>query len=144
MASRGRCPRCGYTLRHNMIHYVCDFCGLRQKRSISNILASLEKDLRRRVQNFLQNQKYAYLPQSSRSRSCIFCGFNFPSGNQRCPQCGRPLQNLTAFEERVFDYISSHGGTISLSQASRDLSVSPEVLSQAISRLKAIGILGET
>jgi len=44
-------------------------------------------------------------------------------------------------DHQVLDYIASHNGTISLSQAAQDLAISPEVLGVTIERLKAAGFL---
>ena len=145
MASRERCPRCGYVLRYDTLSYVCDFCGLQGKRSLTSMIISLERELKGRVENFLQTHTYTYSPRNvTEFQSCRFCGFNFPPGSQQCPECGKTTNNLTPFEEQVFEYISSHNGTISLSQAAQDLSVSLEILGQAIERLKATGTLKQT
>jgi len=74
----------------------------------------------------------------------LYCGFVFPMGRIPCPECGRTPEDLTPLEKRVFEYISSHGGTISLSQAAQDLVLSPTLLSQAIEQLKAIGLLKQS
>jgi len=146
MASRERCPRCGYVLRYDTLSCVCDFCGLQGKRSRTSMISSLERELKGKVENFLQTHTYTYPPQSGKtqSQSCRFCGFNFPTGSQPCPKCGNLQSILTPFEEHVFEYISNHNGTISLSQAAQDLSVSPEILRQAIERLKATGTIKQT
>ena len=44
-------------------------------------------------------------------------------------------------EDEVLDYISSHGGAISLDQASQDLGLTPERLSENIEKLKTDGRL---
>ena len=147
MASRGRCPRCGYVLRRNMLSYACDYCGLQVTIPISDMLSSLEKSLKGRVENFLQTQRnitYAHQNRSTSIQSCTFCGFSFPPGNQPCPQCGKTPENITPLEQRVLDYISAHDGTISLSQAAQDLSISSTLLNHAIERLKATGRLKQT
>lgn len=147
MESHGRCPRCGYVLRSNRLNYACDFCGLQGSIPVSDMLLSIEKSLKGKVENFLQTlrnigdaQQYWSMPP----QSCTFCGFIFPSGNQPCPRCGRTPERITPFEQRVLDYISAHDGTISLSQAAQDLSISSTLLSQAIERLKATGRLKQT
>lgn len=145
MASHDRCPRCGYVLRYNTFNFYCDFCRLRGPRSISNIISSVEKDLKERIHHFIQTQSYPnYGHSNTQLQSCMFCGFTYPSGNQACSQCGKTQTKLTAFEEQVLQYVSSHGGTISLSQAASDLSASVEPVSQAIERLKVMGILTQS
>jgi len=49
---------------------------------------------------------------------------------------------MPPLHERVYDYIIKHEGTISLSQAARDLGVSLDELKAAIERLKEEGRLG--
>lgn len=145
MARRDRCPRCGYVLKLSGVTYFCNFCGLRGKLPLSSILSSLENTLRGRIENFLQTQKSInYQNTRTTLQPCIFCGLSFPAGYRVCPRCGRTPDYLTPLERRVFDYISAHDGTISMSQATRDLSVSPELLSQVIERLKALGILKQS
>jgi hypothetical protein len=50
----------------------------------------------------------------------------------------------SGMDKRVFDYIVTHNGTISLSQASRDLSLSHDNLQSSIERLKSSGALSQT
>jgi DNA-binding Lrp family transcriptional regulator len=47
----------------------------------------------------------------------------------------------TSADWKVYDYILAHEGTISMSQASNELSISQETLSATIERLKASGLL---
>jgi DNA-binding IclR family transcriptional regulator len=47
-------------------------------------------------------------------------------------------------DEQVLDYIAAHNGTISLSQAAQDLSMSHDALRLTIERLKAAGLLQQT
>jgi hypothetical protein len=103
------------------------------------MIASLERSLREKVQNFLQPQM-----RIAPFQTCLYCGFIFPMGRIPCPKCGRTPENLTPLEKLVFDYVSRHEGTISLSQAAQDLALSPKLLSQAIEQLKAIGILKQS
>jgi predicted ArsR family transcriptional regulator len=75
----------------------------------------------------------------------------------RCPHCGTPQEvpqrdlvpqgssaQPEGIERNVLDYIIAHNGTISLSQAAQDLTVSPDVLQSVIERLKAAGFLNQT
>jgi len=139
MTSRGRCPRCGYVLRYGTVGYICDFCGFNGKLSVSTMIDSLERSLKEKVEKFLQPQ--TNVPPF---QTCLYCGFHFPIGRAPCPECGRSPQELTTLEKMVYEYISSHEYTISLSKAAQDLAVSPALLSQAIEQLKAIGILKQS
>ena len=103
------------------------------------MISSLERSLKEKVEKILQPQ--ANIPHI---KNCWYCGFRSPAGINPYPECGRPAQELNPLEKRVFDYISSHGYTISLSKAAQDLAVSPALLSQAIEQLKAIGILKQS
>jgi DNA-binding MarR family transcriptional regulator len=47
-------------------------------------------------------------------------------------------------DQQVLDYIASHDGTISLSQAAQDLSMSLQALGVTIERLKSAGFLKNT
>jgi hypothetical protein len=74
----------------------------------------------------------------------------------RCPNCGAqqethqtiPTQSRDpgqqgVIERNVLDYIVSHNGTISISQAARDLAVPQNVLQSTIEQLKAAGFLNQ-
>jgi predicted amidophosphoribosyltransferase len=143
-ASPSRCPRCGYVLRYSRTGYSCDFCGLKGNRSASSIIASLDRSLRRRVQYFFEPRRtVVYNQPVQRSfQSCIFCGQNIPLGSLTCPVCRRPQTlGLSDQDRRVFDYITAHDGTISISNAALDLSMSIDQLTASIEHLKATGVL---
>jgi hypothetical protein len=143
-ASPSRCPRCGYVLRHSKIGYTCDFCGLKGRRPASSIIASLERSLRRRVQDFLEPRRtVVYNQPVQRSfQICIFCGQNIPFGSLTCPACRKPQAlGLSDQDRRVFDYITAHDGTISISNAAIELSISINQLTASIEHLKASGVL---
>ena len=143
-ASPGRCPRCGYVLRYSKKGYSCDFCGLKGKRSTSSTIASVERNLRRRVQGFLESRRpVVYNQPVQRSfRTCIFCSQNIPFGSIACPACGKTqTTSLNDQDRRVFDYITAHDGTISISTAVLDLSMPIGQLTASIERLKATGVL---
>lgn len=57
-----------------------------------------------------------------------------------------PMVRLVTFDIdlTVYDYIISHGGTINLQQACRDLGITPKELREAIQRLKRAGKIAET
>jgi predicted ATP-dependent serine protease len=87
---------------------------------------------------------------------CINCGFSFPKMAQICPSCGAQRaiapQNIMAIsttethdlDRRVFDYISAHRGTISLSQTAQDLAITQATLLTSIERLKTGGFLSQS
>ena len=160
MQRLGRCPRCGYVLRFDGRQYRCDFCGYpRTEHPITSAIRNVERNVKDKVQGFVegfrrQRQVYVYYPVAS--RACSLCGANVPVSVSRCPSCGtiqpvpQPRQttpNLaepSGVDRKVFDYIVSHEGTISLSQASRDLAIPNEVLQTSIDRLKSSGMLNQT
>ena len=158
-----RCPRCGYTLRYDRNGYRCDYCGYPNTREpMMARIRRFEHDMRSRVENFVQQertQQYQRMvvqnpPYATRQRLCDSCRLRIPEGSQNCPYCGA-LQNITTpnpqqtlntnamqpGDQQVLDYIATHDGTISLSQAAQDLSLSPAALGSTIERLKAAGFL---
>jgi hypothetical protein len=52
---------------------------------------------------------------------------------------GRHGPALSAADKRLYNYITKHGGTISLSAASNDLSMSMAEINTSINRLKEAG-----
>jgi len=141
--SSSRCPRCGYVLRYTRTGYSCDFCGLKGTRSASDIIASTENSLRRKVQEFLEPRKpVTYTQPTPRPfQICVFCRMNIPFGSVTCPLCGKPQTSLSEQDRRVFDYITAHDGTISISNAALELSMPLDQLTTSIERLKALGAL---
>jgi len=142
--SSSRCPRCGYVLRFGRTVYSCDFCGLKGMRSASDIVASTESSLRRRVQDFLEPRKpvVSNQPFQRSFQICIFCGRNIPFASTTCPLCRKPQTiSLSDQDRRVFDYITAHDGTISISTAAFELSMPLDELTASIERLKATGVL---
>lgn len=159
----GRCPRCGYTLRYYRNGYRCDFCGYPSTREpMTARIRRFERDLRSRVENFVERERtqqyqrmvVQYRPNAIRQRLCESCGLRILEAAQSCPYCGtlqnaaRPnsQQNVSSYamqpgDQQVLDYIATHQGTISLSQAAQDLSISPTALGLTIERLKAAGFL---
>ena len=163
MQSFSRCPRCGYTLRYDRTGYRCDYCGYPNTREpMMARVRRFESDMRTRIQSFIErerSQQYQrmtvqYPPYATRQRLCDSCRLRIPEGSQNCPYCGalqnipkpNPQQSLTPNpiqpgDQQVLDYIATHDGTISLSQAAQDLSMSPGALGLTIERLKAAGFL---
>jgi hypothetical protein len=93
-------------------------------------------------------------PTAGREAICASCGLRIPYGVNSCPYCmapqtlPQPAPQATALpsavelnDQQVLDYIVARNGTISLSQAARDLSMSPDALKSTIERLKAWGLL---
>ncbi len=153
MQATTRCPQCGYVLRYDGSLYRCDFCGYsRNRKTIKEKFDSLERQLRQgairlfetpTVRNYSDFQRI--MPASIKCRNC---SVSLPSGTNVCPKCGTSQVAIPANQtwdasedKKVFDYILAHEGTISMSQAMQELSISHETLSTAIERLKASGLL---
>ena len=162
MQRSGRCPRCGYVLRFDGRGYSCDFCGYPRKHStLTGAFHGLGKELKIKAQGVLEKVKqplsrqvFVYYPVAV--QPCVSCGLNIALGTARCPNCGTPQQipptttisqrnsmQPQGVERNVLDYILAHNGTISISQASRELTLSPDDLQSAIERLKAAGFLNQ-
>jgi uncharacterized Zn finger protein (UPF0148 family) len=161
----GRCPRCGYVLRHNGYSYRCDFCGYpHARRTLRSSAQKLERSLKNRIENLFEGTRpehhqrpVTFYPVALRQlRPCIACGNNIPLGIHVCPICG--ASQLAAqptapapkaggeparADQRVLDYIVAHSGTISLSQAGQELAMTPDALRFSIDRLKASGLLDQ-
>jgi predicted amidophosphoribosyltransferase len=164
MQSSSRCPRCGFPLRYTGGAYRCDFCGFPNTRQpLTNSIRNLERNFRSRVQSLLQEhraQQYERMivqyPYTAREALCVSCGNRIPYGAQVCPYCAapqappQPNQAPTANpptmggDQRVLDYIVAHDGTISISQAAKDLSITPDALRMTLERLKSSGVLKQT
>ena len=159
----GRCPRCGYALRFDGRGYVCSFCGYPHMwKMMEWDIRGLEKNLNNKVQNLLERIHsnrppqpiiyYTVAPQPL--NPCVACDASLPAGTRYCPKCGAPQtttqphitdekgrRTLTEVDQRVLNYIIDHNGTISLSQAAQDLSMSSNDLQSSIERLKTSGLL---
>lgn len=141
-------------IRANLQRYAyhCNFCGYPQTRqNFPETLRSMERNVRARVERVLEGLKpraqpqITYYPVNLVLQPCVSCGFSFPRGTNTCPSCGTPRTTLTDdLDRRVFDYIAAHGGTISLSQAAQELTISQPVLLSAIERLKTGGYLNQS
>jgi hypothetical protein len=127
-----------------------------------------ERDLRTKVENFMERERtqqyqrwiVQFPPYAARQRQCEFCRLRIPETAQTCPYCGKPqtaavpspipefpttnTMQLQPGDQQVLDYIASHDGTISLSQAAQELSMSLQALGVTIERLKAGGFLKNT
>lgn len=158
----GRCPRCGYVLRYDGHRYTCDFCGFpNTRRTLKQTMIDLERTLSNRVLNLLEAgrrtavQHFITYPPTPTQGVCAVCGLVFPLGITVCPRCGAkfaapqpnpPNQASSSLEmgdQKVLDYIVAHDGTISLSQASKELALPLDALQQTIERLKAQGFLNQ-
>lgn len=163
MQSTTRCPRCGYLLTFSGSVYYCSFCGYpRTQDTLTPALHSLKKKVSDRIQRFLAEPKTripsqpSYYPVNVIMQPCINCGLSFPKMAQICPSCSTQRaivpQNTAAIsttethdlDRRVFDYISAHGGTISLSQTAQDLAITQANLLTSIERLKSRGFLSQS
>ena len=161
MQRLGRCPRCGYVLRFDGQNYTCDFCGYpHAHRSLMTTVHDVERNLKSKDQGLFEGfrrprQVYVYYPIAV--RPCTACGVNIPLAISRCPSCGATQQATQAaratgnspiepqgVDRKVFDYIVAHNATISMSQATLDLSLSQDVLQSSIERLKSSGLLSQT
>ena len=157
----GRCPECGYVLRFDGYRYHCDFCGYRYvQRSWTERVQDLEKTLGAKFRDVLDTIKGPRYPQLityspvrvQQEHRCTTCGLYLPAKTQTCPRCGAAQVVISTNpsreeqktpDQRVLDYIVAHDGTISMSQAARELSVSPGELRSSIERLKALGYLNQ-
>lgn len=162
MQATTRCPRCGYVLNYNGYTYYCSFCGYPQTReTLTGALYTLEKRIGGGIRRVLAELKpktaqMGHYPVSVTMQPCANCGLIFPFGFQRCPSCGTqrsiPAQGTTTtmpteatdLDQRVFDYINAHAGTISISQAAQDLLIGQELLLSSIERLKSAGYLTQS
>jgi len=157
-----RCPRCGYPLRYDRGGYVCEFCGFPGTRSpLMNSIRNLERNVRLRMESLIEKNRarpyermIVQYPYGMRQQSCISCKLRIPQGLQTCPYCGAPQTvpqprqessppspSIDPFDQRLLDYIAARNGTISISQAARDLSIDPGALRLRLERLKSSGLL---
>lgn len=162
MQPPNRCPRCGYPLKYERGGYACEFCGFPSTKSpLSNSIRNLERNLRSGMQSLIEKSRakpyermIVQYPPGVRPQTCISCKMQFPQGFQNCPYCGAqqavpqpPQENRQAispidpFDQQVLDYITARNGTISISQAARDLSMEPGALRLRLERLKSSGLL---
>jgi len=157
-----RCPRCGYPMRYDGRGYRCDFCGFAQNKApISDALRNFERSFREKMQAFMNKGRVSQYerwtvqyPIAGTQTTCASCGLIIPYGANSCPYCSatqtlsrlipQPITTQSTVnpnDQQVLDYIVARNGTISLSQAAMDLSMSPDALKSTIERLKTAGLL---
>ena len=160
-----RCPRCGYPLRYSNRGYRCDFCGFPNvKPPLLDSVRRFERNVKAKVQAFMDKNRgpqyqrmIVQYPYAARQFACTSCGIRLPFRMQTCPYCGAsqtthpPAQPpsptrfaIDASDQQVLDYIVAHNGTISMSEAAKELSIPPEELRSTIERLKSSGLLKPT
>jgi hypothetical protein len=92
----------------------------------------------------------ASIPPQTSLVPCQKCGLGIPSTAEYCHSCGavqvraqRPATpDSESIDNQVYEYIVKQHGEISLSQASKDLGLSPEQVRLSTERLKKEGRLG--
>lgn len=157
-----RCPRCGYPLSYDRGGYICQFCGFPRTRSpLLDSIRNLERNVRLRMESLMEKSRarnyermIVQYPYAMRQQNCVSCKLRIPEGLRTCPYCGAPQtmpqpsqeSNLTTssldpLDQQVLDYIAARNGTISISQAARDLSIDPGALRLRLERLKSSGLL---
>ena len=141
---------------------MCEFCGFpRAKPPLLNSIRNFERGVRLRVQGFIEKSRarpyermIVQYPYAMRQQICVSCKLRIPEGLQSCPYCGapqtipQPTQDnsppppaIDPFDQRILDYIAARNGTISISQAARDLSMDQGALRSTLERLKSSGLL---
>jgi len=105
-----------------------------------HLFDKIEKLIKERFSKFTK-------PETSKNK-CIQCGLEIPKGALYCGKCGAyqfpyasTSETLTELDKKVLDYIVSHGGSISVAEAIKDLGLTRESLMEAIERLKKMGKL---
>ena len=78
---------------------------------------------------------------------CGNCGNNVPKGATFCEKCGASMApvvptQVPPLDEKVYDFILKHEGTISFSEASAELGIPIDQLKEITDRLKKQGRLG--
>ncbi len=165
MQPQSRCPRCGYPLRYDRGGYVCGYCGYRSTGApLLNSIREFERSLRLRMESLRQRshpKQYESMiiqyPYAASQQACSSCKLRIPPGTLTCPYCGvpqavppprqesaSPAIQVSPIDQRVLDYIAARNGTISISQAARDLSIDAETLRSSLERLKSSGLLRST
>jgi len=164
LQSPNRCPRCGYPLKYDRGGYLCEFCGFPGTRPpLFNSIRNFERNFRLKMEKLMEKNRarqyetmIVQYPYAMR-QSCVSCKLRIPQGMQTCPYCGAPqgipqprqenkpaTMNVDPIDQQVLDYIAAHNGTISISQAAKDLSMEPGALRLRLERLKSSGLLRAT
>jgi ribosomal protein L40E/ribosomal protein L37E len=162
LRSPGRCPRCGYPLRYDRGGYMCEFCGFPGTRSsLLNSIRNFERNVRSKMNSLMEKSRarpyermIVQYPYAMRQQICVSCKLRIPPGIQSCPYCGTPqvlpqprqepsstTMTIDPVDQEVLDYIAARNGTISISQAAKDLSIDPGALRLRLERLKSSGLL---
>jgi uncharacterized Zn finger protein (UPF0148 family) len=164
LQSQNRCPRCGYPLSYDRGSYICAYCGFPGLRSpLLNSIRNFERNVRTRMESLMEKncprtyeRTAVQYPYAVGHQICSSCKLQFPQGFQNCPYCGAPQRTaqprqepspsarVDPFDQQVLDYIAARNGTISISQAAKDLSMEPGALRLRLERLKSSGLLRAT
>jgi len=164
LQSQNRCPRCGYPLSYERGGYMCAYCGFPGPRSpFLNSIRNIERNVRMRMESLMEKSRprsyermAVQYPYAVRHQICVSCKQQFPQGLPNCPYCGAPqgatqprqepspVTRIDPFDQQVLDYIAARNGTISISQAAKDLSMEPGALRLRLERLKSSGLLRTT
>ena len=157
-----RCPRCGYPLRYDRSGYTCEFCGFpRTRPPLLQSIRNFERNVRSRMESLMEKSRarnyermIVQYPYAMRQQSCVSCKLRIPERLPTCPYCGAPQTipqpprepnpispSIDPLDQQVLDYIAARNGTISISQAARDLSIDQGTLRSRLERLKSSGLL---
>ena len=101
-----------------------------------------------KIENLIKERFSKFTKPETSKNKCIQCGLEIPKGALYCGKCGAyqfpyasTSETLTELDKKVLDYIVSHGGSISVAEAIKDLGLTRESLMEAIERLKKMGKL---
>jgi hypothetical protein len=94
-----------------------------------------------------RRQKTGLAQELGGTAVCGNCGNNVPKAATFCEKCGAPMTSalptqISPLDEKVYNYILKHEGTISVSEASAELEIPVERLKEITERLKNRGLLG--
>ena len=145
---------------------MCEFCGFPSTRPpLFNSIRNFEQNLRLKMEKLMEKNRarqyetmVVQYPYAMRQQTCVSCKLRIPQGMQTCPYCGAPqsipqprqenkppsTMNVDPLDQQVLDYIAARNGTISISQAARDLSMDQGALRLRLERLKSSGLLRTT
>jgi hypothetical protein len=104
---------------------------------------------------------YQYPDLQDHRKGCVKCISFLPLTANKCPYCGaeQPQADIETrqvdrvwikrktdpdlIDQRVYDYIAIHNGTISPSKVTKDLDISKVEFAESIDRLKLLGLLSQ-